>query len=462
MDVRPLRSFSLLSALLWAACALALAIGLAFYAEHRMLREVSLTSLDYFRAVTRVLPTDAELRRIREGDNLARLEKALAPLLRARKVVTIKLYDDSGRLLYHSRAPDQVGKIFPKNPNLEKALSGESALSLSDLSAAEHAVESALGHGRLLELYLPIRDSNSGSVIGAYEIYTSFEPLFRRLWRQRAIVWGAVLAGALVLYAGLFLHFKRASRTIARDLMERKTLEREVIHQEKLAGMGLLAAGLAHQIGNPLGIIASAVQFCLDSLRPPEPLRRHLVVIQRNVADADKTLKALLRFARPAPLAVGRIDLKKLLHETCELLKGECSNRGIIIAENYPPKGPLVMADRDNLQPAFMSLLVNALEAIGRDGTIRVQLEVDEFARQTCVTVADTGPGIPPEDLERVFDPFFTTREEGTGLGLAICQRVVESHGGRVTAANGATGGALLRVTLPLERTATEGAPGNG
>ncbi len=244
---------------------------------------------------------------------------------------------------------------------------------------------------------------------------------------------------------------------IISDITNRKKLEQEIIQQEKMAGVGLLAAGLAHEIGNPIGIVDSAVQFCLQKLNPEGSLKEHLEVIQRNIYAADHTIKELLRFARPAESEYSRINVIELLKEACSIVTSECVQRGITLNESYkesykaacPDETLYIFADRANIQNVFVNLLLNSIEAIFGGGAITVTLEMDKAGEKVAIAFADTGPGIPQENLDKIFSPFFTTKDEGTGLGLSICHRVVDSHKGKLSAENMPRGGAKLTVFLP-------------
>lgn len=239
------------------------------------------------------------------------------------------------------------------------------------------------------------------------------------------------------------------TRAFIRDITVRKKLEQEIIQQEKMAGVGLLAAGLAHEVGNPIGIVESAVQFCLQKLNPEGSLKEYLEVIQRNITAADHTIRELLRFARPAESEHSEINVIELLKEACSIVTSECAQRGIVLKEAYPEETPCIFADRANLQHVFVNILLNSIEAISGGGEIAVTLEVDRAGEKVAIIFADNGPGIPQENLDKVFSPFFTTKDTGTGLGLSICHRVVESHEGKLSAVNLPQGGAKLTVSLP-------------
>jgi len=485
MNASILRRFSFISALLWIGGTLVLAVSLTYYVEHQMFREVSLASLDYLQAATQALPTNAELNKIRSGKNQEHLAGVLAPLLGRRNVVTIKLYNKSGRLLYHSHAPEQVGKFFPDNPHLKRALAGERAITVSDLSHSEHVAERRLGVDRLLEIYLPLLDPNSGAIRGAYEIYTSLDPLYERLFWQRLTVWGIVLGGALLLYGGLFIHFKRASGTIIaqsreieekaenleKTLAELKSAQTDLIRSEKLATLGQLATSVAHEVGNPLGSIMGMVDLLLRDKDGPAgniEQKEYLERIGSEVMRLKKTIRSLLDYSRPAQANIGSLDLNMLVEKTLPLFRMQKRYSSVEVRTEFAEPAPRAWGDEGLAEHILLNLLLNAGQAMkGRESlTVSTQnggskgksdLHVgplEKGAPDVCVLeVRDNGPGIDPDLLPRIFDPFVTNHPSngGAGLGLAICLRLIEEMKGALEVDSKIGEGSTFRVLLPSE-----------
>jgi PAS domain S-box-containing protein len=250
--------------------------------------------------------------------------------------------------------------------------------------------------------------------------------------------------------AHLILEGQMVGRVIvARDITERKYLEEQLRQSQKLEAVGELAAGVAHEFGNALGIIGSSVQYLLKGCVAGHPFHAFLEIIHRNVAQADRTIRSLLSFARPRPPSPAPVDIARLLEETCQLLKGEFAEQPISVILRFSPDVPWVMADPVQLQQVFLNLLINAVQAMPEGGVITLTTSVDPEGKQVQIEVADTGPGIPQEHLSRIFDPFFTTKEGGTGLGLPVSARLMRVQGGHISVSSREGRGSVFTVSLP-------------
>jgi signal transduction histidine kinase len=226
-----------------------------------------------------------------------------------------------------------------------------------------------------------------------------------------------------------------------------------LLRSEKLATVGRLAAGVAHEVGNPLGAISGYAELArmkradgsADAALVDDYLGR-IVVEARRI---DAIVRDLLDFARPAPLDLGPVALEGALAAAVRLARVQGRFRDVGLEVDLPADLPPARADERRLVQVFLNVLLNAGDAMQGRGVVRVRGRLE--AGQVRLDVVDTGPGIPPEHLPRVFDPFFTTKEpgQGTGLGLAICHGILDSMGGRIEAAAAEGGGARFTVRLP-------------
>jgi PAS domain S-box-containing protein len=220
------------------------------------------------------------------------------------------------------------------------------------------------------------------------------------------------------------------------DITERRGLERAAQQSEKLAALGTLAAGLAHELNNPIGIISTRAELMLldaESKGLPEDVVEDLRVIHRHSQRVARIAQGLLSFARSPSGQPGRVDLNRVIDETLLLVEKTIVKDGVRVRRALTPDLPPIWGDANALQQVVMNLLTNARDAVRAGGEIFVETGVPaEPPGGVQLVVRDTGPGIPPEVLPRIFDPFFTTKAEGTGLGLSISYGIVRDHRGTV------------------------------
>jgi signal transduction histidine kinase len=241
---------------------------------------------------------------------------------------------------------------------------------------------------------------------------------------------------------------------IAEVTEELQRQHREVYRAQHLAAVGRLAAGVAHEVRNPLTGMKLLVEAALRP-RNPQPLSEEdLRVIHGEIARLEETVQNFLAFARPQPLCRSVVDLREALGRPLDLVRARARQHGVVIAVGVPPDPVPVFLDAGQFNTVLVNLLLNALDAMPRGGGLRLEIEVatSGSAGATCrLSVCDTGPGIAPEMVDRLFTPFASTKATGTGLGLSLARRIVEEHGGRITGANQAKGGACFTVVLPLD-----------
>ncbi|BDG04294.1 sensor histidine kinase [Anaeromyxobacter oryzae] len=236
----------------------------------------------------------------------------------------------------------------------------------------------------------------------------------------------------------------------------------ELVRSERLAAVGRLAAGVAHEVGNPLGAIGGFAEIArarLEAGAPAADVADLLVRIGAETRRIDAIVRDLLDFARPAPPALVPVSVGAALDGALRLAEVQPRFRSVEVSVALPPDLPPVRADPRRLAQVLLNVLLNAGDAMGGAGEVRVTARRDGTAVE--IAVADRGPGIAPADLQRIFDPFFTTKPpgQGTGLGLAVCHGILEALGGSITAEAG-DGGAVFRIRLPAAEAARGGTSG--
>ncbi|WAM23270.1 two-component system sensor histidine kinase NtrB [Myxococcus sp. NMCA1] len=247
---------------------------------------------------------------------------------------------------------------------------------------------------------------------------------------------------------------------VVEDLSNVRALETQLLRAEKLATVGVLAAGIAHEIGTPLGVVRGRAEYVLGKLGKEHPQGPGIAVIIEQIDRVSRTLRQLLDFSRLQPTAVRPVPLISLLHDVQELLRMEVERRGVRFEVTVPETLPPLAADPDQLQQVLVNLALNACHACGEGGQVTLSAAVPEAEPWGLValTLRDDGCGIPREHLNQVFDPFFTTKKrgQGTGLGLTMVAHVVRNHGGRLELESEEGRGTCVTVLWPIAKPSGE------
>ena len=236
------------------------------------------------------------------------------------------------------------------------------------------------------------------------------------------------------------------------DITKQKTAEGLIRRSEKLTSLGQLSAGLAHELRNPLAVISTCSQFCVDNMKLERPAIENFQVIHRNAHRASNLINELLDFARPSQLDWVEVDINEVVSRVLDLVKFERKSFDIALVPLLRKRLPKVLGDGDALRQVFLNLTQNAIQAVSEKGEITLQTRFFASPGQVEVNVIDNGPGIPADYRTRVFDPFFTTKDRGTGLGLSICHTIVEQHKGSILLDSRDGAGTKVSVRLPVHR----------
>lgn len=269
--------------------------------------------------------------------------------------------------------------------------------------------------------------------------------------------------------------FNEMSRKLADDIERLRALNEHLVRTEKLAAAGTLAAGVAHEVNNPLASISSLIQIlqarhaaavkagdraAINSSAPPDDAdaetREMLRLISTQIARITQVLRDMMDFARTRPPLRAPLDVARVIEASVRLASFDKAFKRLRLTTDLDATAPHILADADQLQQVFLNLLLNARDAMPDGGEVVVRTRYDGTREELTVEICDTGQGIVPEALAHVFDPFFTTKPAGTGtgLGLAVCYGIITAHGGRIEIAPNNGRGTCARVSLPAHSAA--------
>ncbi len=247
---------------------------------------------------------------------------------------------------------------------------------------------------------------------------------------------------------------------VFRDLSRLKALEARLRKGERLASLGVLAAGMAHEIRNPLGGIRGASQLLREEFAPENPSVELTDIIIREVDRLNQIVQGLLDFSKPQEPRLAAVNIHEILSRVIALIKMENPGGALGIERLFDPSLPDISGDADQLTQVFLNILQNGIDAMAGSGTLtlttrvlsgfQIRKQAREKVRMICVDVEDSGCGIAADEIGGIFDPFYTRKPNGVGLGLALCYRIVEDHGGKIDVDSRPGEGTRFSVSLPM------------
>lgn len=235
---------------------------------------------------------------------------------------------------------------------------------------------------------------------------------------------------------------------LADSLKEKKRLEEELMRSERLVALGRLVTGVAHELRNPLGIVKATVQVMEGEFKSVDGINEYSKVICEQIDRGNKVIQELLDFGRPSKPIVSPTDLNQLLESVLTFTYPMLRQNKIELIKNFAPDLPFSYIDSDKVKQVFVNLILNAIQAMQGGGTLTISSMRHNEAIQ--IYFQDTGPGIADKDIPRIFDPFYTTKDDGAGLGLSISHQIIHMHGGKIMVSDTSPSGSTFAVTLPL------------
>lgn len=432
--------FAVLSLLCVVVTALASATLLSQYVAGRMIRHNAELAQDFVGSLLRMHRGDEFF--VNRSDTRG-IERLFGELARMPGLGHANVFD-TGRRVVWSTNPKAIGGDAGANHELDQALTGQlevesELLEASSFIKPEHAF---LRNDALdaIEVYIPVRDVGA-RVVGVVELYMQPEHLLNSVHEMTRFVWMACVLSGLVTYLAMVWLVMQADRQIARQ-------QRTIVTNESLVAVGDMASAVAHGLRNPLAAIRSSAELIAMG-----PEREQAGDIMSEVDRLQAWIGKLLAYAQQGGRALGPVYLGEMLNHLVGLHAARMDRQGVTVQCDWPVTLPTAWADAPALEQALDNLISNALDAMPQGGRLRLSVRPQD--KGLIVSVADTGVGISPDDLRRVFTPFHTTKRTGIGVGLPLARRSIERLGGslRLESTLGVGTQAILR--LPLQRPAT-------
>ena len=371
------------------------------------------------------------------------------------EIIGFKVYSPQSVVLW-SDNKQLVGKSFPNNLQLQRALRGKVIADMGSFERSESSLDrdtptTAIG------IYVPIYSENGQELLGVFETQRRSDGLVRAVHQARLVVLMGALGGGLLLYISLFAIVRQAARKIDEQHENLLKVRSELVASQRMAVIGEMAAAVAHGIGNPLSSIRAAAQVAMlgagtDDSEKTRKMKENLQSIVQQVDRVQKRMQGLLNFVKPLEPRPVKVEINALVRDVAETLRARLTDAKVELNLDLDPELPLVISDANHLEQALMALITNAMEATPENGvvTIRTKTSANGSGPAVCLEIEDTGKGIPVENRQRIFEPFFSTKPHGTGIGLALAKKFLERNGGIIALSNGSDSGTKVEIMLPI------------
>jgi signal transduction histidine kinase len=385
-------------------------------------------------------------------DQFERMDTIVRSTLHSFKVEMVNIYDTNNTISY-SFDKQLIGRRNMGGTGYEYAITGTPT---STLVQRGNFWEIPMGFPKesRLTTFAPIRAERqflriSGPVLGVVEIVQDISEDYQTILHFQLLVIATCIVVMSILIGVLVIVVQRGEAIIQQRTQEQLSLKEKLAQSERLSSLGGMVAGISHEIRNPLGIIRSSAELLKKKVAQFDPSNSIPDIIVEESNRLNLIITDFLNFAKPRSPHCTTCRLEDILEKNIVFIAPQIQDQGYIIVKNFDHHPPEIQADSDMLYQAFLNIFMNAIQAMPEGGKILVSIESANSIVNICIE--DEGPGVPEELLERIWDPFFTTKEKGTGLGLGIVKNIIESHNGDIRVENRKDGlGVRVIIELPM------------
>ena len=393
--------------------------------------------------------------KLRKEKQYRRIDKVVKSTLHSFKVEMVNIYDMENIISY-SFDRDRVGTRDAGGVEYEKAKKGKSSTRLIQKGNFFEILLGIPSKTRIVT-FAPLKAEKqggpptlSGPVLGVIEIVQDTSEDYHRVAKLQWLTVATCFFVMGTLFVVLRFVVKHGENILEKRAEERLKLEEKLRKAEHLSAIGEMTAGVSHEIRNPLGIIKSSA----DLLK--KKMARHGIdtnipgIIVEESGRLDNIIKDFLDFARPKNPDLLPCRIEDVVEKNLSFLSGRLQESGVFVEKHFQQGLPKILADSDMLYQAFLNILINSFQAMNDTG--KISIELFHKTDNVVILFQDTGPGIKEEDLEKIWTPFFTTKDSGTGLGLGVVKNIIDAHGGSIEMTNRETGGVQVKIVLPVKR----------
>ncbi len=289
----------------------------------------------------------------------------------------------------------------------------------------------------------------SGMILGVVEIEQDLSNDYRNIFRFQVLILLTVSGVMIILFSIMIFVVKRGEGIIQKRAQEQLKLKEQLSRAKHLSSLGEMVAGVSHEIRNPLGIISSSAELLQKKIQSDDPMMKIPSIIIEESSRLNNIITDFLNFAKPKSPHRFACRIEDVIDKNIRFLGTQTESRGYVVHTYFDKELPIIMADTDMLYQAFLNIFINAMQAMPEGGEIAVWAKATD--NSIWIAVDDQGSGVTDEAMEKIWDPFFTTKDKGTGLGLGIVKNIIEAHGGLVRIDNRPEGGARVSIRLPIK-----------
>ncbi|OQY04482.1 MAG: two-component sensor histidine kinase [Desulfobacteraceae bacterium 4572_123] len=388
---------------------------------------------------------------LRKPEQFTRMDKIVRSTMHSFNVETVNIFDMDNVISY-SFDQTLIGKRDLGGTGYMNALTGVSS---SKVVQNGNFWEILLGIPKNIKIltFAPLRAEKplshiSGPVLGVVEIVQDISKEYKTIFRFQIFVVLTITSVMGILFTVLLFVVKKGNAINLRRTQERILLEEALNRARHMSTLGEMTAGISHEIRNPLGIISSSAELLKKKMAMFDPANTIPDIIIEESNRLNNIITDFLNFAKPIKPDLKICRVEKIIDKNMAALAQQIQDKKYDIEVKYDDLIPEIMADFNMLYQAFLNILINAMQAMPEGGKIRIEIKADN--NTVTIFFKDEGPGISEEILEKIWNPFFTTKSQGTGLGLGIVKNIIESHRGKINARNRSSIGAQIIIELPI------------